>query len=195
MCREEIFQNVIAVSNRKLCTRPFPEQIEIVCRHRPQSLILREKDLSESEYGKLGQEVKEICEKCQVTCIYHTFYEEAKKAGVRNIHLPLWKLEELNKEDGQRDFDLIGASIHSVEEAKKAEKLGATYLTAGHIYETGCKPDLPPRGLNFLKEVCQAVDIPVYAIGGIRLEKQQIAEIQKAGARGACIMSELMKIS
>ena len=146
-------------------------------------------------YGKLGQEVKEICKKYQVTCIYHTFYEEAKKAGVRNIHLPLWKLEELNKEDGQRDFDLIGASIHSVEEAKKAEKLGATYLTAGHIYETGCKPDLPPRGLNFLKEVCQAVDIPVYAIGGIRLEKRQIAEIQKAGARGACIMSELMKIS
>jgi len=195
MCREEIFQNVIAVSNRKLCTRPFPEQIEIVCRYRPQSLILREKDLNESEYGKLGQEVKEICKKYQVTCIYHTFYEEAKKAGVRNIHLPLWKLEELNEEDGQRDFDLIGASIHSVEEAKKAEKLGATYLTAGHIYETGCKPDLPPRGLNFLKEVCQVVDIPVYAIGGIRLEKQQIAEIQKAGARGACIMSELMKIS
>ena len=195
MCREEIFQNVIAVSNRKLCTRPFPEQIENVCRHRPQSLILREKDLNESEYGKLGQEVKEICKKYQVTCIYHTFYEEAKKAGVRNIHLPLWKLEELNEEDGQRDFDLIGASIHSVEEAKKAEKLGATYLTAGHIYETGCKPDLPPRGLNFLKEVCQVVDIPVYAIGGIRLEKQQIAEIQKAGARGACIMSELMKIS
>ena len=195
MFRNEVFENIIAVSNRKLCTRPFLEQIEIVCRHRPQSLILREKDLSESEYGKLGQEVKEICEKYQVTCIYHTFYEEAKKAGVRNIHLPLWKLEELNKEDGQRDFDLIGASIHSVEEAKKAEKLGATYLTAGHIYETGCKPDLPPRGLNFLKEVCQAVDIPVYAIGGIRLEKRQIAEIQKAGARGACIMSELMKIS
>ena len=195
MCREEIFQNVIAVSNRKLCTRPFLEQIEIVCRHRPQSLILREKDLSESEYGNLGQEVKKICKKYQVICIYHTFYQEAKNAGVRNIHLPLRKLEELNEKDGQRDFDLIGASIHSVEEAKKAEKLGATYLTAGHIYETGCKPDLPPRGLNFLKEVCQAVDIPVYAIGGIRLEKQQIAEIQKAGARGACIMSEFMKIS
>lgn len=195
MCREEIFQNVIAVSNRKLCTRPFLEQIEMVCRYNPQALILREKDLSESEYGKLGQEVKKICEKYQVTCIYHTFYQEAKNAGVRNIHLPLRKLEELNEKDGQRDFDLIGASIHSVEEAKKAEKLGATYLTAGHIYETGCKPDLPPRGLNFLKEVCQAVDIPVYAIGGIRLEKQQIAEIQKAGARGACIMSEFMKIS
>ena len=99
----------------------------------------------ENSKEKVRAGVEEICKKYQVTCIYHTFYEEAKKAGVRNIHLPLWKLEELNEEDGQRDFDLIGASIHSVEEAKKAEKLGATYLTAGHIYETGCKPDLPPE--------------------------------------------------
>ena len=194
MCREEIFQNVIAVSNRKLCTRPFPEQIEIVCRHRPQSLILREKDLNESEYGKLGQEVKEICKKYQVTCIYHTFYEEAKKAGVRNIHLPLWKLEELNEEDGQRDFDLIGASIHSVEEAKKAEKLGATYLTAGHIYATDCKRGLPPRGLGFLKEVCREVSIPVYGIGGIKFDEEQWNDMEKCGAVGGCIMSGMMKI-
>lgn len=58
MFRNEVFENIIAVSNRKLCTRPFLEQMEIVCRHRPLALILREKDLSESEYEKLGQEVK-----------------------------------------------------------------------------------------------------------------------------------------
>lgn len=195
MYREEMFRNVIAVSNRKLCTRPFLEQIEIVCRHRPLALILREKDLSERKYGELGQEVKEICEKYQVTCIYHTFYKEAEKAGVRNIHLPLWKLEEWKEKDGKRNFNLIGASIHSVEEAKKAEKLGASYLTAGHIYETGCKPDLAPRGLEFLREVCQSVDIPVYAIGGIHLEGHQFAEIQEAGAKGGCVMSEFMRIS
>lgn len=195
MCREEIFQNVIAVSNRKLCTRPFLEQMEIVCRHRPLALILREKDLSESEYEKLGQEVKKICEVYQVMCIYHSFYEAAKKARVKNIHLPLWKLEELNEQDRQKDFDIIGASIHSVEEAKRAEKLGASYLTAGHIYKTGCKPDLAPRGLEFLREVCQSVDIPVYAIGGIHLEGSQFAEIQEAGAKGGCVMSEFMRIS
>ena len=101
----------------------------------------------------------------------------------------------MNEQDRQKDFDIIGASIHSVEEAKRAEKLGASYLTAGHIYKTGCKPDLAPRGLEFLREVCQSVDIPVYAIGGIHLEGSQFAEIQEAGAKGGCVMSEFMRIS
>lgn len=194
MCRQEFFQNVIAVSNRKLCTRPFLEQIEVVCQYRPQALILREKDLSEDEYGSLGSKVKKICDKYQVTCIYHTFYKEAKKAGVQNIHLPLWKLREISAVHEQRNFDFIGVSIHSVKEAKEAESLGASYVTAGHIYKTSCKPDLEPRGVEFLQQVCQAVKIPVYAIGGIHLESQQFAEIQKAGAKGACVMSEFMKI-
>ena len=129
------------------------------------------------------------------TCIYHTFYKAAEKVGVRNIHLPLWQLEELDESYKQKSFDFIGASIHSVEEARRAEKLGASYLTAGHIYETGCKPDLAPRGLGFLREVCQSVDIPVYAIGGIHLEAHQLFEIQEAGAKGGCVMSEVMRIS
>lgn len=195
MYREEIFQNVIAVSNRKLCNRPFLEQIEIVCRYRPQALILREKDLSATEYGRLGKKVREICAQCQVTCIYHTFYEEAKNAGVRNIHLPLWKLREFLQTSKREEFDLLGVSVHSIEEAKEAERLGASYITAGHIYETGCKPNLAPRGLEFLKEICQGVKIPVYAIGGIHLDEQQVLEVQMAGAKGACVMSEFMKIS
>ena len=185
---------IIAVSNRKLCNRPFLEQIERVCKIHPEAVILREKDLTEEEYGTLAKEVMNICSRYQVSCILHNFWKTALELGCTSVHLPLPILQKITDEE-KKKFTKIGISIHSVEEAKEAEQLGASYLTAGHIYETGCKPDLPPRGLNFLKEVCQAVDIPVYAIGGIRLEKQQIAEIQKAGARGACIMSELMKIS
>ena len=185
---------IIAVSNRKLCNRPFLEQIERVCKIHPEAVILREKDLTEEEYGTLAKEVMNICSRYQVSCILHNFWKTALELGCTSVHLPLPILQKITDEE-KKKFTKIGISIHSVEEAKEAEQLGASYLTAGHIYETGCKPDLPPRGLNFLKEVCQVVDIPVYAIGGIRLEKQQIAEIQKAGARGACIMSELMKIS
>ena len=82
----------------------------------------------------------------------------------------------------------------SVEEAKEAQKLGATYLTAGHIYTTDCKKGLPPRGLDFLREICNAVTIPVYAIGGIHAGTGQIREVMECGASGACIMSEMMKI-
>lgn len=76
-------------------------------------------------------------------------------------------------DEEKKKFTKIGISIHSVEEAKEAEQLGASYLTAGHIYATDCKRGLPPRGLGFLKEVCREVSIPVYGIGGIKFDEEQ----------------------
>jgi thiamine-phosphate pyrophosphorylase len=91
----------------------------------------------------------------------------------------------------ERDwFRLLGASVHSVEEAREAEKLGADYVTASHIFPTACKEVLAPRGLSFLQEVKQAVTIPVYALGGIH--REQIALCRSAGADGVCMMSEFM---
>ena len=92
----------------------------------------------------------------------------------------------------ERDaFQILGASCHSLEEAVEAEKLGCTYITAGHIYETDCKKGLPGRGIGFLKKICETVSVPVYAIGGIGAEN--IQEIKNAGAAGGCIMSGWMQ--
>ena len=82
----------------------------------------------------------------------------------------------------------------SVEEAVEAVSLGASYVTAGHIFATDCKKGLPPRGLSFLKEVCETVSIPVYAIGGITFDKTQWNALKEQGASGACIMSGMMKL-
>ena len=196
MCRTDI----MAVTNRRLCGRPFLEQIERVCALRPAAIILREKDLTPEEYGRLGAQVLEVCRAWGVDCIYHSFVEEARKAGVRRIHLPLARLEALVKggttggTSALADFDGIGASVHSAKEAVRAEALGAAYVTAGHIYATDCKQGLPPRGLDFLEEVCRAVDIPVWAIGGIGLDGGQIAEVKARGAAGACVMSGMMRV-
>ena len=84
----------------------------------------------------------------------------------------------------------LGASCHSVEDAKLAEKLGCTYIIAGHIYNTDCKKGLEGRGTDFLKSVVDVVQIPVYAIGGIK--PGNYTEIKSAGASGACIMSSAM---
>lgn len=91
-------------------------------------------------------------------------------------------------------FTTIGVSVHAANEALEAQSLGATYLTAGHIYATDCKKGLPPRGTAFLREICQTVSIPVYAIGGIRLEAAQIREVMSCGAVGGCIMSGMMAL-
>lgn len=184
---------IIAVSNRKLCERPFTEQIERVCQIKPEAIILREKDLSEEEYKILAERIMEICTQYQVTCILHTFWKTAAKLGCTSIHLPVAELRKLPEEE-KKQFKEIGTSVHSVEEAEEAVNLGATYLTAGHIYATNCKKGVPPRGLGFLKEVCSKVKLPVYAIGGIRFDQEQWEELKQAGAKGGCIMSGMMNL-
>ena len=162
-----MYRDLIAVTNRHLCSRPFTEQITRVCKLHPKALILREKDLPEEEYFSLARQVKEICEQFKVPFIPHFYPAVARELGCDRLHLPLPLLLENPKVVS--DFHTVGTSIHSVSEAVKAEKLGASYLTAGHIYVTDCKKGLPPRGLPFLQNVCQAVQIPVYGIGGIKI--------------------------
>ena len=192
ICKMEEYKNIVAVTNRALCERPFMEQIERVCQVHPRALILREKDLSESEYEALALKVLEICERYQVPCILHSFVEAARRLNHPYIHLPLPALKEYSGKF--QDFKIIGSSVHSPQEAKEAQEAGAVYLTAGHVYTTDCKKGLPPRGLDFLKEVCTKVEIPVYAIGGIHAGTGQIQEVMDCGASGGCIMSEMMRI-
>ena len=184
---------IIAVSNRKLCNRPFLEQIERVCKIYPEAVILREKDLTEEEYGTLAKEVMNICSRYQVSCILHNFWKTALELGCTSVHLPLPELRKL-PEGVKEQFQRIGTSVHSVEDAKEAERLGVSYMTAGHIYVTDCKKGLAPRGLGFLKDVCSTVNVPVYAIGGIKFDEKQWEELKQNGASGGCIMSGMMEL-
>ncbi len=192
MYDDALFSHILAVSNRTLSKRPFLEQIEEICKHHPKSLILREKDLSEAEYTALAKDVLAICQRHNVSCILHTYFRAAKELGCNAIHLPL-PLLRAHKEE-LSSFSHVGTSVHAPAEAEEAEKLGATYITAGHIYATDCKKGLPPRGLTFLEEVCRRVSIPVYAIGGIKINEKQLREVIDCGAKGGCIMSGMMQL-
>ncbi len=156
----------------------------------PEAIVLREKDLPEEEYVALAKEVMTICARHNTPCILHSYVSVAKRLGLTKIHLPLPLLRSLSSED-KSYFDTIGASCHSLEDAKEAERLGATYVTAGHIFNTDCKKGLPGRGIDFLKEICRGISIPVYAIGGIT--KENYPTVIAAGATGACIMSGFMR--
>ena len=187
---------ILAISNRHLCNRPFEEQIHRVCEWRPDALVLREKELSEDEYKALAESVLDICKSYDVPCILHTYWKAALELVHDAIHLPLPLLRELSstKSFHITDFRKIGTSVHSVEDAIEAQRLGATYVTAGHIFTTECKKGLPPRGLDFLKNVCDAVTIPVYGIGGIKFDPMQWNNLNDQGACGGCIMSGMMQL-
>ena len=174
------------MTNRKLVRGDFLERLKEIARQRPAGILLREKDLTPEEYRKLAREVQSICKKAGVPCILHSFTGVAEELEADALHLPLPLLRKLPGEDRGR-FRQLGASCHSISEAREAMEMGCTYITAGHIFETDCKRGLPGRGLEFLREVCRAVTIPVYAIGGI--EPKRMAESFAAGAAGACVMS------
>lgn len=181
--------DILCVTNRILCKEDFLARIEKIAAQKPKGIILREKDLPEAEYRKLSLGVLEICERHNTPCILHSFTGVAAELGCKSVHLPLHSLRALSAQD-KAIFQVIGASCHSLEEAKEAQALGCTYITAGHIFDTDCKKGLSGRGLDFLKNICQSVDVPVYAIGGISGEN--IALVRQAGAKGACVMSGIM---
>ena len=177
---------ILCVTNRQLCVGDFLERVAEIADCRPAGIILREKDLPEGDYEALARQVLEICRARNIRCILHTFVPAALRLGADAIHLPLPVLRQLTAAEKAR-FSVLGASCHSVEDAREARELGCTYITAGHVFATDCKKGLPPRGLDFLGQVCRAVDIPVYAIGGI--SAGNFADILAAGAAGGCVMS------
>lgn len=182
--------DIFCVTNRALCAGEFLNRIEEIAKHHPAGIILREKDLRPEEYKQLAEQVLGICEKHQVLCVLHSFVDVAVELGAEAVHLPLPVLRKLSEEK-RSHFRIIGASCHSVEEVREAVKLGCTYIIAGHIFATNCKKGLPGRGLDFLKEVCASVSVPVYAIGGI--DSENITLVRSVGAKGACVMSGLMQ--
>ncbi|MCK6557510.1 thiamine phosphate synthase, partial [Candidatus Binatia bacterium] len=86
---------------------------------------------------------------------------------------------------------LVGASVHSLDEAVAAEKAGADWVTFGPVYDTPSKRRYgPPQGLAALERVAGALRVPVVAIGGITPER--VREVRAAGARGVWVISAIL---
>lgn len=84
----------------------------------------------------------------------------------------------------------IGCSVHSVEEAVRAERKGANYLFYGHIFETTSKQGITPRGLESLQYMKELTTIPIIAIGGITPENTK--EVMRQGVSGIAVMSGIL---
>ena len=193
------YEKMIAVTDRHLFdTNEDPEaaflrQLEKVAELGPRAIVLREKDLDRKEYMALAEKAVQ-CSGVRDLLIPHLYPEAALELEIPRIHLPLQVFAALRKSKPEmfRDFPVIGTSVHSVSDAKEAVEMGATYLFAGNVYETTCKPGLEGRGLAYLRAVAESVPVPVYGIGGINEEK--MPEVLAAGAAGGCMMSGFMKL-
>jgi len=152
---------------------------------------LREKDLGGRELFDLAEKVKALCVDRQASLFINDRVDVALAVDADGIHLggasiPIEAARALVGTE-----KLIGVSTHSMREAEEAERAGANFLLFGPIYFTSSKADYgEPQGLAPLKEVVEKISIPVYAIGGIKVEN--IGDVKEAGVRGIALISAIM---
>lgn len=174
------------VTNRYIANKKFLEIIEEAVVGGVDRVILREKDLGFNDLFNLSKAVKKITDKYDVPLIINGNIEVARKVNAYGFQC------------GFKDFicndykysEVIGVSIHSVDEGIVCEEKGVSYVLAGHIFETDCKRGLAPRGLNFLKELKENVSVPIVAIGGIDEKNANI--VLDTGVAGVAVMSYIM---
>lgn len=192
MCNS--YEHTIVITNRHLVQGDFLKQLEKVTKLHPHALILREKDLTDDAYESLAKKVFDLCKREDITFFLHTKIEIARKIGCKNIHLsiPVLKgLSETEKKALTEDFCEISISCHSMEDVEIAMAGGATQIILGTIFETECKKGVLGKGVEFVREICQKCPLPLYAIGGMNL--QRLPLVIDAGATGCCMMSGFMQ--
>ena len=163
--------------------------VETLVRSGVTCVQLREKHASDEEIISEGKKLNEICRKHHVPLIVNDRPDLAKKIGAAGVHVGLSDMGiEKARELLGEDF-IIGGSAHNVEEALQAQKAGADYIGCGAVFGSQTKSDVTTLAKKELCAICEAVEIPVVAIGGITAEN--IKELTGTGIDGVAVVSGL----
>ncbi|HIX77822.1 MAG TPA: thiamine phosphate synthase [Candidatus Fusicatenibacter merdavium] len=154
-------------------------------------LQLREKEKSAREYMELAGKVKEICGRYGVPLLIDDRVDVAAAVGAAGVHvgqsdIPVAAARKILGPD-----KIVGATAKTVEQALEAWRQGADYLGVGAIYPTTTKVKTILTKVSTLKEICEAVPIPVNAIGGLNAGNMDVLE--GSGIAGICVVSAIMK--
>ena len=159
---------ILCVTNQALCKGDYLQQLQKIAAAKPDAMILREKQLSETAYQALAEQVQRICQGQGVQLICNHQISVAERLSLP-VQISVSQLEQVSALSVP-----FGVSVHKLEEAKQAERAGASWVIAGHVFA-----------------IKWAVSIPVYGIGGIHV--QNAAQVQAIGADGICMMADWMQ--
>lgn len=152
---------------------------------------LREKDASTRDFYRQALEVKKITEIYKIPLIINDRLDIAQAVDAEGVHLgqsdmPLTAARNILGRD-----KIIGISVGNVEEALEAEKNGADYVGIGTVFFTGTKKDIDtPIGIEGLEKICNSINIPAVAIGGIN--ENNFKEVLSTGVDGISVISAIL---
>ena len=152
---------------------------------------LRGKQQSIDELVDLAAELHKITSRSSIPLIVNDHAEVAAKVPVEGLHVGQGddSVAVARRKAGRKL--MVGKSTHSLEQAREAQREGADYIGFGPIFATPTKPDYQPIGLKDVKQVHVDVRLPIFCIGGIKIDN--LKEVIAAGARRVAIVSGLLK--
>lgn len=152
-------------------------------------LQLREKDLGEDRFYEEAVELQALAAEYGVPFVVNDNVEIALRMGADGVHVGQSDMEAGDVRALIGPGKILGVSAQTVEQAVQAEKRGADYLGVGAVFPTGSKDDAVEVSHETLKAICDAVSIPVVAIGGITLENTR--ELAGSGICGIAVISAI----
>jgi thiamine-phosphate pyrophosphorylase len=181
------------ITDRKATTggRPLESVLESAFQAGVKGMLLREKDLPDRELLSLAQRLRDLTLRHRVRLLISGRVDIAMAVGADGVHLPsgMAAISDAREMMGAEKY--IAVSTHSLEEARRAEDGGADFITFGPVFFTPSKAQYgPPLGLAELGRACREVRIPVFALGGIKLEN--VVDVMNAGAFGVAAVSAVI---
>jgi thiamine-phosphate pyrophosphorylase len=165
------------------------DQVEQAIKAGATFVQLREKDLEFDEFVKIAAEIKEVTDQYKVPFVINDNVDVAVAVNADGVHIGQSDEAIISARQKLGDDKIVGLSAHTVAEAIKAQQSGADYIGVGAVFNTTTKLDANTVTFETLKEICQAVNIPVVAIGGI--SKHNILELSGTGVDGVAVISAI----
>ena len=184
------YLELYAVTDRHwLGNQTLLEQVQEALDGGATCIQLREKQLDEENFLKEAIEIQKLCKEYHVPFIVNDNVDIAKTMHADGIHVGQSDMEALDVRKELGKDVILGVSAQTVEQAKKAEAHGADYLGVGAVFPTGSKDDADDVSHETLKAICEAVSIPVIAIGGIT--QDNVKELAGSGIVGIAVISAI----
>ena len=152
---------------------------------------LRAKELASAQVAEIAADLHRLTSGHGVPLIINDHPEVARVVAAEGVHLGQDDMPIAEARQIAGANCMVGKSTHSVDQAIRAFSEGADYIGFGPIFATPTKPDYSPVGLEEIQKVHEAVRIPIFCIGGIKLDN--LPAVIEAGARRVVIVSGLLQ--
>ncbi len=177
-----------AVTDRSwLRGRTLAEQVEEALSGGVTLVQLREKELTEEAFLQEAKDILSLCHRFGVPLLINDNVDIARRIGADGVHVGQSDMEAAEARRVLGGGSIIGVTAKTVEQALSAQAAGADYLGCGAVFGTSTKLNTRPMALETLRAICDAVSIPVAAIGGIN--RSNLPQLKGTGISGAAIVS------